>query len=174
MTSLANPRRLLHEGLAAALRPSEPVDYLKFAEDNINFGPGEPRPGPYDRRAFGYFDEILRALGPDDPARIVTLQASAQIGKTILGNVFALGRRHGARHDLDRAPGPRGRGAMVKMKLTPMMRSTPAVSALFPQRPRDATDSDLVQATDRRPRRPADQRSEFRAMLDPGHGALRA
>ena len=93
---------------------------------------------------FCYFDEVLRALGPDDPARIVTLMASAQIGKTILGNVFALGSA------------VMGRGAVLivhptienaarwsRMKLSPMMRSTPAVDALFPQRTRDAGDAIL-------------------------------
>src|SRR5271166_5898841 len=91
MTAFADPRQLADEAIAAAWRPAPPIDYLRWATDNIVFQPGEPRPGPYDRRAFGYFDEILRALSPDDPARIITLMASAQIGKTILGNVFALG-----------------------------------------------------------------------------------
>ena len=90
MTLLANPRTLADEAIIAALKPAEPVNYLRFAEDNISFPPGAS-PGPYDRRAFGYFDEILKALGPDDPARIITLMASSQIGKTILGTVFTLG-----------------------------------------------------------------------------------
>ncbi len=66
---LVNTERLAHEAVAAAFRPLEPIDYLRWAEENIVFGPGEPRPGPYDRRAFGYFDEVLRSLGPDDPCR---------------------------------------------------------------------------------------------------------
>jgi phage terminase large subunit GpA-like protein len=88
---LADPARLASEAIAAALRPPEPVDYLRFAIENIVFGPGEPRPGPWDGKAFGYFDAILRALGPGDPCRIVSVSASAQCGKTVLGGVFALG-----------------------------------------------------------------------------------
>ncbi len=70
--------------------------------------------------------------------------ASAQIGKTILGNVFSLGSA------------VMGRGAVLivhptieaasrwsRMKLSPMMRSIPSVAALFPQRPRDAADAIL-------------------------------
>jgi phage terminase large subunit GpA-like protein len=144
VTILGNPRRLALEAMAAAWRPPDPIDYLRFAEDNIVFGPGEPRPGPWDRKAFGYFDEILRALGPGDPARIITLQASAQIGKTILGNVFALGSVvMGRATSLVVHPGLEGASRWSKMKLTPAMRGIPVVSALFPNRPRDASDSVL-------------------------------
>jgi phage terminase large subunit GpA-like protein len=147
MTLVANLERLGHQALAAALKPPDPIDYLRFAEDNIAFGPGEPRPGGYDRRAFRYFDSILEALGPNDPARIITLCASAQIGKTILGNVFALGSVVMGRGTvLIVHPGLEGASRWSKMKLSPMMRSTPAVSALFPQRPRDAADSVLYKA----------------------------
>jgi phage terminase large subunit GpA-like protein len=123
VTALANPRRLAHEAMAAAWRPPEPIDYLRFATDHIVFGPGEPRPGPWDRKAFGYFDAILEALGPNDPARIVTLQASAQIGKTILGNVFALGSVvMGRGTSLVVHPGLEGASRWSKMKLVPAMR----------------------------------------------------
>ena len=144
MTLLANPRRLAHEAIAAAFRPAEAIDYLRFAEANIVFGPGEPRPGPYDRRAFGYFDQVLKALSPEDPCRIVTLMASAQIGKTILGNVFALASVSlGTGTTLIVHPTIENAARWSRMKLTPMMRSVPAVSALFPQRPRDAADAIL-------------------------------
>jgi phage terminase large subunit GpA-like protein len=141
---LANPRRLAHEAIAAAWAPAPPIDYLAFAERNNTFGPGEPRPGPYDRRSFRYFDAILRALGPDDPCRIVTLQASAQIGKTILGNVFCLGSVVMGRGTvLIVHPGLEGASRWSRMKLSPMMRSTPIVRAAFPQRTRDASDAVL-------------------------------
>ncbi len=144
MTLVANPRRIVHEGLAAALRPPEPINYLRFAVDNITFPEGEPRPGPYDRRAFPYFDEVLRALGPEDPCRIVTLLASAQIGKTILGNIFALGSVvQGRGTCLIVHPGLEGASRWSRMKLSPMMRSIPVVASLFPQRPRDAADAIL-------------------------------
>jgi phage terminase large subunit GpA-like protein len=144
MTMFANAQRLVHEAIAAAVRPPAPIDYLKFAEANIVFGPGEPRPGPYDRNAFGYFDEILRALGPDDPCRIVSLKASAQLGKTVLGNIFVLGSvSMGRGTTLIVHPTIENAARWSRMKLSPMMRSVPAVSALFPQRPRDAADAIL-------------------------------
>jgi len=144
VTLLANPRTLADEAIIAALKPAEPVNYLRFAEDNISFPPGEPRPGPYDRRAFGYFDEILKALGPDDPARIITLMASSQIGKTILGTVFTLGSVvMGRGTAMIVHPSIENAARWSRMKLSPMMRSIPAVNALFPQRPRDAADSIL-------------------------------
>jgi len=142
VTVLADPRRLADEAIAAALRPSPPIDYLRFAEDNIVFGDGEPVPGPYNRAAFPYFDEILRALSPSDPARYVTLVASAQIGKTVLGNIFALGSvTMGRGTTLVCHPTIDNALRWSKLKLQPMMRSTPAVQEHFPQRSRDTSDS---------------------------------
>ena len=43
MTVLADPRRLADEAIAAA-QPPDPINYLQFAEANIVFPPGEPRP----------------------------------------------------------------------------------------------------------------------------------
>jgi len=147
VTVLADPRRLANEAIAAALRPSPPIDYLRFAEDNIVFGDGEPVPGPYNRAAFPYFDAILEALSPNDPCRYVTFVGSAQVGKTVIGNIFALGSV------------TMGRGTVLvchptidnalrwsKLKLAPMMRSTPVVQTLFPQRSRDTSDSLLFKA----------------------------
>ena len=144
MSLVANLERISHEALAAALRPPEPVDYLIFAREHVAFGPGEPLPGPWNERAFCYFDEVLRALGPDDPCRIVTLMASAQCGKTILGNVFALGSvTMGRGTALIVHPTIENAGRWSKMKLAPMMRSIPVVADLFPRRQRDAADSVL-------------------------------
>src|SRR5690349_13130889 len=86
---VANAERVVAFAAAAALEPPPPVDYLAFAEEHIVFSPRESQfPGPYNRRNFPYFDEILRALSPDDPCRIVTLKCSAQIGKTAMVNIF--------------------------------------------------------------------------------------
>jgi len=139
-----NARTLADEAICTALRPGPPVDYLRFAEDNIVFPPGEPRPGPYDRRSFKYFDAILQALSPSDPCRIVTLCASAQIGKTILGNVFALGSVvMGRGTAMIVHPSIENAARWSRMKLSPMMHSIPAVNALFPQRQRAAADAIL-------------------------------
>ena len=106
------------------------------------FGDSDPFPGPYNRAAFPYFDEILKALSPSDPCRYVTFVGSAQVGKTVLGNIFALGSV------------TMGRGTVLvchptidnalrwsKLKLAPMMRSTPIVQGHFPQRSRDTSDA---------------------------------
>ena len=87
---------------------------------------------------------FLKALGPEDPCRIVTLMASAQIGKTILGGIFSLGSVvMGRGTSMIVHPSIENAARWSRMKLTPMMRVIPAVNALFPQRPRDAADAIL-------------------------------
>jgi hypothetical protein len=138
VTALANPRRLAHEALAAALRPPPPIDYLEWAEDNVAFGDSDPFPRPYNRAAFPYFDEILTALSPSDPCRFVTFVGSAQVGKTVLGNIFALGSVSMARGTtLVCHPTIDNALRWSKLKLAPMMRATPIVRTLFPERSRD-------------------------------------
>jgi phage terminase large subunit GpA-like protein len=73
--------------LAEILDPPPPIGYLKWAEENIVFSDCESEfSGPYNRQHFRYFDEILLALSPDDPCRIVSLVKSAQLGGTVLAN----------------------------------------------------------------------------------------
>ena len=87
---LANPDRLAIEAVAAALEPPPVLDLLEWAERNIVFDDG-PFKGPYNRQLFPFFDEPLRALSPSDPCRNVTMAASAQVGKTALATIAALG-----------------------------------------------------------------------------------
>jgi len=69
VTHVANAVRLATECLAEVLKPPPAIDYLAFAEDNIVFTKREsPLPGPYNRAQFPFFDEILKALSPDDLA----------------------------------------------------------------------------------------------------------
>ena len=97
MTSLANPERLAHEAIAAALRPAPPIDYLDFAERHVVFD--DPIPGPFDRNKFPYFAEILRALSPSDPCRYVTVIGICADRKNN-NRQYLHARRadHGARH----------------------------------------------------------------------------
>jgi phage terminase large subunit GpA-like protein len=142
VTVLANPRRIAHEAMAAAWSPPPPVDYLQWATDNVIFAQGEPIPGPYNRANFPYFDEILKALSPDDPCRYVTFIGSAQVGKTVLGNIFALGSVvMGRGTTLVCHPTTDNALRWSKLKLQPMMRSIPVVQENFPQRPRDTSDA---------------------------------
>lgn len=138
---LTNAKWMLHDVLAETLSPPPPVDYLQWAVDNIVFERG-PLPGSYSAERFSYFNEVLAALSPDDPCRIVTLSKSAQIGGTELANIFACG-------SLDMDPGsvlyvhPTEDNARrwSKLKLAEMLRSTASLRALFPLRSRDGQDS---------------------------------
>ena len=140
---IASAERRALAVLAEVLDPPPPVDYLAWAERNVVFSEREsPFPGPYNRVLFPGFSEILRALSPDDPCRVVTVVGSAQVGKTVLGNIFTGG-------SLEMDPGdflyvhPTEDNARrwSKMKLSPMLRSTSALHRLFPQKSRDGADS---------------------------------
>lgn len=129
--------------IVEALRPPEAVDYLRWAEDNIVFSKREsPLPGPYNRDRFSYFNEILRALSPDDPCRIVTFAKSAQLGGTVLANIFT-----GGTMDMDPCdflyvhPTEENARRWSKMKLTPMLKGTSALRRIFPMKARDGQDS---------------------------------
>lgn len=143
--SVANAERVAALTLAEILMPPPPVDYVKWAETNIVFSKREgPFEGPYNRDLFGFFDVILEALSPDDPCRVVTLKGSAQIGKTSIANTFC-----GGSMDMDPGdflyvhPTEDNAGRWSKLKLMPFIRSTSALTAIFPQRSRDGADSIL-------------------------------
>lgn len=142
---LSNAERLAMTALAEALTPPPPVDYLGFAEQNIVFSKREsPFPGPYNRAQFPYFDEILESLSPDDPCRIVTLSKSAQLGGTVLANIFTLGSMILDAGDfLYVHPTEDNASRWSKLKLSPMIRGLPAASKLFPERSRDGANSVL-------------------------------
>lgn len=144
-TLLANPRRIARRAMAEAWAPPPPVDLVGWAIRNIEFSEREsPYPGPYNPDLFPYFQEILRALGPDDPCRIVTLAKSAQLGGTVLANVFTLGTA-----DLDPGdflyvhPTEDNARRWSKLKLAPMLRGSTALRRLFPEKSRDGSDSVL-------------------------------
>ena len=144
MTLLANVERMVHEALAAALKPSPTVDYLGWAEANVTFDDASPFPGPYSRVLFPYFDEILRALSPADPCRFVSLVSSAQLGKTEISKIFALGSVVMSRGTvLIVHPSIENASRWSRLKLQPSMRAIPAVAELFPQRSRDTADAIL-------------------------------
>ena len=131
---LANPERLAIETVAAALEPPPALDLLAWAERNIVFDDG-PFPGPYSRVLFPFFDEVLRALGPDDPCRFVSMSASAQVGKTALATIFTLAQMTASRGSI-MVVHPTEDNAIrwARMKLAPLMKSTATVRDLFPQR----------------------------------------
>lgn len=143
---VANPDRLACRAIELVLEPPPVIDYLAWAERNVVFSERESpsAPGPYNRALFPEFDEILRALSPEDACRLVTFMKSAQLGGTVVANIFVLG-------SMDLAPGdvlvthPTDDNARrwSKMKLSPMLRGTTALNHLFPQKSRDGSDSVL-------------------------------
>lgn len=141
--TVANAERVAYQTTADIMEPPPPVDYVHWAEENIVFSKRESQfEGPYNRQLFGYFDEVLRALSPDDPCRLVTLKKSAQLGGTVLANVFTGG-------SMDMDPGdflyvhPTDDNATrwSKLKLSPFIKGTPVLKSIFPQKSRDGSDS---------------------------------
>ncbi len=140
----ANAQRIAYDVLHDVLNPPDNVDYLSWAENNIVFSELESPdyPGPYNRRLFRYFDEVLRALSPDDLCRIVTLSKSAQIGGTVIANIYT-----GGSMDMDPSwflyvhPTENNAERWSKMKLAPMLRNTTSLAMLFPKKSRDGLDS---------------------------------
>jgi phage terminase large subunit GpA-like protein len=144
--AVANIERIALEVAAEALAPPPPVDYLAWAERNVVFSERESPsfPGPYNRNLFPYFDDVLRALGPDDPCRIVTLKCSAQIGKTTVANIFAAGSLAMDPKDiLYLHPTEDNAERWSKMKLAPLLKNTASLAALFPESTRDARNAVL-------------------------------
>jgi phage terminase large subunit GpA-like protein len=140
---LANAERLGLESIAAALKPAPPIDYLAFAEQHVTFTDG-PFQGGYNRALFPFFDAVLGALSPEDSCRFVTLMSSAQVGKTSLANIFALGAlTMGKGSFLYVHPTTDNAIRWSKMKLSPLMRSTAVVRENFPQRVNDSQASVL-------------------------------
>jgi phage terminase large subunit GpA-like protein len=134
---------MVHDVLANVLEPPEDVNYLKWAVENIEFSKRESEfDGSYNTELFKFFEEILAALGPDDPCRIITLRKSAQLGGTVLANIFTGG-------SMDMDPGdflyvhPTHDNAVrwSKMKLSPMLKGTTALRKIFPMKARDGQDS---------------------------------
>lgn len=136
---LANPRKLMATIAASILMPPPPVDYLQWAIDNIEFRAADSAfPGPYNRDLFPFFDEIYKALSPNDPCRIVSFKKSAQLGGTVVANVFVGG-------SMVMDPGyfmyvhpTDGNGARwSRMKLKPFIETTDCLNAIFKLKVRD-------------------------------------
>jgi len=141
---IGNAERVAMEALAAAWAPPAEIDYNAFAVDNVEFD-GPPFPGPYNPDLFPENEEILKALGPDDPCRIVTDHKSAQVGGTIIANIFTLASISMDAGDFMYAhPTEDNARRWSKRKLKPMMDGMPFVRRLFPASTRDAADSVMM------------------------------
>lgn len=145
MTLLFNPRRLVFEELAKACEPPPAVDYLAWAKEHIVFAERISMfPGKYREDKFPFFSEILRALSPEDPCTIVTLSKSAQVGGTVLANIFLLATTHLTPCDfLYVHPTEENAGRWSKQKLMPLIRETKVMRGLFSESSRDGFNSVL-------------------------------
>lgn len=85
---LANAERIAALSAAAILAPPPPVDFNRWAVDNIVFGQESRFPGPYDPDRFPYFAEILACAGPEHPSDTVVIAKSAQLGGTVIAQIF--------------------------------------------------------------------------------------
>lgn len=99
MIVLADPRAVARRVIATVMRPAPPVDLNAWASENIVFGTESPYPGPYNPDRFPFFRRILDVLSPEHPATMVVIRKSAQLGGTVLAQIFV-----GAL--LDRMPQP--------------------------------------------------------------------
>lgn len=144
---VGNAARLAALVAAAVLAPPPPVDLNAWAaqKGNVTFGNESPFPGPYDPDRFPMFRRILDVLGPDHPAREVTLLKSAQGGGTVIAQIFVAG-------SLTLDPGPvlythptePNAIRWVKTKWKPFLRGCSSLSSQFSSgTSRDAKNSTL-------------------------------
>ncbi|MBI1366869.1 MAG: terminase [Alphaproteobacteria bacterium] len=99
IAGLADAQSCIRKAFSIGLKPPPPIDFTRWAQENISFGKESQFEGPYNPDFFPFFREVLECLQPDHPAREVVLKKSAQLGGTIAAQVFL-----GASLDLD--PGP--------------------------------------------------------------------
>ncbi|SHO65826.1 Phage terminase, large subunit GpA [Pseudoxanthobacter soli DSM 19599] len=146
--AVANPDYIHGQAASEVLEPPPPVDYVKWAVNNIEFGENDQFPGPFDLDLFPFFIEPLKALSPDDPCRIVTLAKSAQVGGTILATVFVCGSMAmDPCHFLFTHPTDENGRRWSKMKLAPMLRSTVSLRAIFAAGTKESADALMYKET---------------------------
>lgn len=139
----ANGLRLFWSTVAGAFHPPPPPDFLAWAERNVVFGGESPLPGPYNIKRFPFFRRLFEVLGPEHPARVVTLRKSAQIGGTVLAQIFLGGTLVlDPCQELCYHPTETNAEDWVKLKWKPFLRSSTAMrTVLGAERSRDGSQS---------------------------------
>lgn len=123
------------QDLRELLAPPPPLDLVKWAVENVRFGQQSALPGPFDPERFPFYNRILSCLSPNHPARVVVLKGSAQIGKTVLGEIFL-----GGTQVLDPStfmvchPTEDNMVRWIIGKWWPLIRGTPALAELYESR----------------------------------------
>jgi phage terminase large subunit GpA-like protein len=129
---LLNAARTVREDVAELLRPAPPVNLNRWAAEHLVFGAESPFPGRYNPDRLPFFRRPFEVLSPDDPVRVVTMMGSAQVGKTMVAQVFLA-----ASLDLDPGlvlyvhPTESNATRWARTKWRPMIRSTPRLGQIF-------------------------------------------
>jgi len=139
LPATANPDKVAALIFAAVVTPPPPVDLHAWACDNVVFGSDSPAPGAYDPAKYPWNEEILRALGPDDPCQEVGLKKSIQLGGTVVAQIFIAA-------SLDQDPGPcmfvhpvdANARRFVRTKWRPFIRNIKRLNRILPEKSRDA------------------------------------
>jgi len=130
---LSPAEAVVMRAVAAAMAPPPAPDLNAWAAAHLEFDEASPFPGPYSPARFPFFAAILDALGPEHPAREVTLRGSAQFGKTetihqvTLGGWFDLHPRNA----LVVHPTTASATEWVRSKWMRMRRANPRLRAVF-------------------------------------------
>jgi phage terminase large subunit GpA-like protein len=132
----------------AARRPPPPLDLNAWAAAHVEFAGAETQfPGKYDPELLPFFRRPLECLGPDDPARTVAIRKSAQLGGTIVAQIFVA-----ASLDLDPGgvlyvhPTEANGARWVRTKWWPMCRQIAPLARMFgPRQSREGGNSTLYQ-----------------------------
>jgi len=129
---LANAERLVHATIAEVMEPPPPVDFSKWAADNIVFGTESSRPGPYDPERLPALKRVFDVLSPEHPARVVSVMGPVQIGKSVIAQIFMA-----ASMDIDPCqaiyyhPTDSNATEWVRTKWKPMVRNSARLKEVF-------------------------------------------
>ncbi|SDQ99525.1 Phage terminase, large subunit GpA [Pseudovibrio sp. Tun.PSC04-5.I4] len=121
------------------------MDYVKWAQTHVYFRPERSDfPGYYNPEVFPFFNEILKALSPEDPCRTVTFKKSAQLGGTILALIWTMGSLDVQGGDfMYITPTLENAKRWSKSKFETLANDIPTIRAKFPRNSKEATDTIL-------------------------------
>jgi phage terminase large subunit GpA-like protein len=133
MGFLAAAAGVIGMAMSQAMAPPPPPDITRWCEENIVFDARSPMPGPFDIERFAFLKEIHEVLNPEHPCREVTIQGSAQWGKTVSIIQPTLGAWHNstALDSLVVHPTMSAATEWVDNKWKPMRRQAPDLKRIF-------------------------------------------
>lgn len=143
---IGNAEHAVFSGLAKGLIPPPPIDFTAWGKNHVQFSSDDSEyDGKYDPELFPFFKEVLACLQPDHPSREVVLQKSAQLGGTVVAQIFL-----GASMDMDPGrfayfhPSLENAKKWVRTKWNPFVKlCLPLRNAFSSERSRDTSNSML-------------------------------